>query len=81
MIYLILTIFFVYIIFKNKETFDGYGKSFGEYISPQRCLPEENCFKGSYQKKSIYQNMCQPIFTLMNKIKIPLFLDCIKILR
>ena len=82
MIYIFLVLFLVFVIFKNQENFDlGIGKSFGPYIPPQECTPENNCFRGSYSKSSIYQNMCQPIFTFLNRVKIPLRLDCLKILR
>lgn len=79
MIYLILIIILLIPIIKNREHFNlGYGTSFSEYIPPQGCHPKNNCFKGSYVKYQIYQNMCQPLHTLLNRIKIPLKLDCIK---
>lgn len=82
MLYLFLIFFLLYVIKKNKEDFNlGIGKSFAEYIHPQKCLPENNCFRGSYTKNSIYQNVTQPIFTLLNRIKIPLYMDSIRILR
>ncbi len=35
----------------NSESFyngPGTGKSFGFYNKPQKCVPKDNCFRGSY---------------------------------
>ena len=45
---------------KNRNQCDYMpGKSFSEFIPPQECTPENNCFKGSYLRSEVYTNMCQ----------------------
>ena len=48
--FIILLLMNIYL--KNSTETFGFmrvlGGSFGEYISPQACTPENNCFKGSY---------------------------------
>ena len=45
---------------KNKENFySGPGKAFSEYIPPQECTPENNCFPGAYLRSQVYTNLCK----------------------
>ena len=45
----------IYLIFRNKESFDGYGKTFGFFYHPiPKCHPGNNCFAGSYVREMPY---------------------------
>jgi hypothetical protein len=78
MIYLILISLFVFLMCSNYEYFGpGVGKSFGVYHSPENCEAKNNCFKGSYFRSQIYQDVCQPLCGL-NRSKKQLRSNCIK---
>ena len=55
---IILMIVFVFLIIlwvsimSPKELFDGTGKLFGEYHTPQPCCKDKNCYPGMYWKPS-----------------------------
>ena len=39
-------------IMSPKELFDGTGKLFGEYHTPQPCCKDKDCYPGMYWKPS-----------------------------
>ena len=43
----------------KEEFYSSPGKAFSEYIPPQKCTPENNCFKGSYLRSQVYTNVCK----------------------
>ena len=45
---------------KDERFSIGHGTSFSEFISPEACTPENDCFPGYYYRSQIYQNMCEP---------------------
>ena len=78
---LIMILIFTYFLMnKIKEKFRFArvtGSTYGEYIKPQECTPENNCFKGAYLRSQVYQNVCEPGYGLL-KQKIPLRCKCAK---
>jgi len=53
----------------NKEEFySSPGKAFSEYIPPQECTPENNCFKGSYLRSQVYTNVCKGNCNAYNRL-------------
>ena len=76
MIYIILICVFLFLMCSNYEYF-GTGKSFARYYAPEKCDINNNCFKGSLWRSSIYQDVCQPSGKL-NRVKKSLKSNCIK---
>jgi hypothetical protein len=56
------------------------GKSFGNYYSPQKCNPVNNCFKGSYMRSQVYQNMCEPEDSRITREPIKAVDNCLRTL-
>jgi len=56
------------------------GKSFGNYYSPQKCNPVNNCFKGSYMRSQVYQNMCEPKDSRITREPIKAVDNCLRTL-
>ena len=53
----------------NKEEFySSPGKAFSEYIPPQECTPENNCFKGAYLRSQVYTNLCKGNCNAYNRL-------------
>lgn len=82
MLYILLIVFFLFIMCSSYEYFGscsglGCGKSFSRYYSPEKCLTQNNCFKGSYCRSQVYQDVCQPQGQL-NRVKKSLRTDCVK---
>ena len=69
---------------RKKEKMSPYpalvGKSFGNYYSPQKCAPNNNCFKGSYMRSQVYQNMCEPTDTRITREPIKTTDNCLRTL-
>lgn len=38
----------------------GYGTSFSEFITPQPCSSNNDCYPGYYFRSQQYQNICEP---------------------
>lgn len=71
MIYIILICVFVFLMCSSYEYFGpGVGKSFGGYYSPENCEAKNNCFRGSYFRSQIYQDVCQPLYGLNRSKKL-----------
>jgi hypothetical protein len=34
--------------------------AFSKYIPPDKCVPEDNCFPGTYNRTEVYNNICSP---------------------
>lgn len=75
----IFTLLLLCLRFFQKENFN-YGKSFGQYIAPQKCTPENNCFPGAYFRTQAYQNVCDPDYGALTRDKIQLQSDCLRTL-
>jgi hypothetical protein len=80
---ILLIILFIILVFNkyNHENFnfsyrETSGKVFGEFINPQHCTPQNNCFKGAYLRSQTYQNVCPPKYGKLNREKIQLQDDC-----
>jgi hypothetical protein len=85
MYYIVIIVFLVIFVYlnQNKEMFNtgfNYGKSFGEYIAPQDCTPENNCFPGAYLRSQAYTNVCEPDYGLLTRDKVQLKTDCYRTL-
>ena len=57
------------------------GKSFGNYYSPQKCNPVNNCFKGSYMRSQVYQNMCEPTDSRITREPVQVKDNCLRTLE
>ena len=48
LMYILLVILIIIIFNKNREDFDGIGKGFTMYYSPQKCCKSKDCYPGMY---------------------------------
>ena len=87
-LFLIILVSILLILISNKNPFENfYPGIFGTdiytlphgYLVNNPCLPENNCFPGSYARTQIYQNVCEPNYGLLRQ-KIPLDDTCQRIL-
>ena len=59
----VIVVLLIYLIFTRDSTETIYihkPNAFGEYVSPDRCVPENNCFPGTYNRTEVYNNICSP---------------------
>ena len=75
---LILIIFFVLIINVFEKFGLGIGTGFGQYIPPQQCTPENDCYKGAYFRTQSYQNVCPPDYGQLDRTKVQLQDGCLR---
>ena len=59
----IITTLLIYLIFTRNGTETIYihkPNAFSKYISPAKCVPEDNRYPGTYNRTEVYNNICSP---------------------
>ena len=80
MLNICLLLIIVLVLFINVyEKFGlGIGIGFQEYIPPQECTPENDCYKGAQFRTQSYQNVCPPDYGGLNRTKVQLQDGCLR---